>query len=110
MAKNVKAHLSFAWTGDFESLKQLVGENLKLVGSWSQPEGDKKVFSSSTNMSITWRKNKNSLTEKGEGATNILKEFLDIYATMTMNNICIILIGRQAMFLMLKKRSSWSTG
>ena len=53
MAKNVKAHLSFAWTGDFESLKQLVGENLKLVGSWSQPGGDKKVFSSSTNVSIT---------------------------------------------------------
>ena len=74
MAKNVKAHLSFAWTGDFESLKQLVGENLKLVGSWSQPGGDKKVFSSSTNVSITWRKNKNSLTVKGEGATNILKE------------------------------------
>ena len=74
MAKNVKAHLSFAWTGDFESLKQLVGENLKLVGSWSQPGGDKKVFSSSTNVSITWRKNKNSLNVKGEGATNILKE------------------------------------
>ena len=74
MAKNVKAHLSFAWTGDFESLKQLVGENLKLVGFWSQPGGDKKVFSSSTNVSITWRKNKNSLTVKGEGATNILKE------------------------------------
>ena len=74
MAKSVKAHLSFAWTGDFESLKQFVGENLKLVGSWSQPEGDKKVFNSVTSVSIIWRKNRNSLNVKGEGANNILKE------------------------------------
>ena len=58
--------------------------NLKFVASWSQLEGGKKVFSSSTNVSITWRKNKNSLIVKGEGAINILKELLDIYATMTI--------------------------
>ena len=74
MAKKWKANLSFAWTGDFESLKEFVGENLKLVGSWSQPNGDKKIFSSVSNVSIIWRKNKNSLNVNGEGANNILKE------------------------------------
>ena len=74
MAKNLKASLGFAWTGDFESLKQFVDKNLKLVGSWSQPGGDKKVFSSDANVTIIWRKNKNSLNVNGEGASNILRE------------------------------------
>ena len=48
MATAVKpnANLYFAWTGDFESLKQLDAENLKVVDSWSHPGGEKKLLSS----------------------------------------------------------------
>ena len=34
----------FAWSGDFESLKLLIAEDLKLEGIWEHPRGDKKVF------------------------------------------------------------------
>jgi hypothetical protein len=37
-------HISFAWTGDFDSLKLLIAEDLKLDGTWEHPGGDKKVF------------------------------------------------------------------
>ena len=37
--------LQLIWTGDFQSLKRFMSENLKLNGVWSQPGGDKIVFS-----------------------------------------------------------------
>ncbi len=36
--------LPLAWTGSYEDLKKLVGEELKLNGTWQQPGGYKKVF------------------------------------------------------------------
>ena len=60
MATKLSEMLCFAWAGDFECLKQFVGENLKLEGSWTQPGGDKKMFTSD-NSTIIWRKNKNLL-------------------------------------------------
>ena len=42
MALNTKLRLS--WTGDYEYLKQFVNETLQLNSTWSQPGGDKKVY------------------------------------------------------------------
>ncbi|CAB4020218.1 Hypothetical predicted protein [Paramuricea clavata] len=36
-----------SWSGDFESLKRFVKESLNIVGTWSSPGGEKKLFSSS---------------------------------------------------------------
>ena len=38
------SNLRLAWTGSYEDLKNLVGEELKLNGTWQQPGGYKKVF------------------------------------------------------------------
>ena len=65
--------LSFAWTGDFESLKQFVSDTLKLDGTWSQPGGDKKLFTFGDS-SISWRKNKNLLSLDGEKASNLKRK------------------------------------
>ena len=73
MATKLSEMLCFAWAGDFECLKQFVGENLKLEGSWTQPGGDKKMFTSD-NSTIIWRKNKNLLYLEGEKASDVRKE------------------------------------
>ena len=68
--------LGLAWSGDLiESLKTFVSKSLKLIGTWSQPGGDKKVFTGK-NVSIIWRKNKNLLVFEGVKA-NQLKKFVD---------------------------------
>ena len=48
-------NLSLAWTGDFDSLKKFSNEVLNLDGEWTQPGGDKKLFTFG-NSSIVWRK------------------------------------------------------
>ena len=53
--------------GDLLSLKQFVNETLKLEGQWSQPGGEKKVFTSGTN-TISWRKKRKDLQFKGTDA------------------------------------------
>jgi hypothetical protein len=58
-------HISFAWTGDFDSLKLLIAEDLKLDGTWEHPGGDKKVFKFNDS-SIIWRKNKGLLQIEGD--------------------------------------------
>ena len=58
-------HISFAWTGDFDSLKLLITEDLKLDGTWEHPGGDKKVFKFNDS-SIIWRKNKGLLQIEGK--------------------------------------------
>lgn len=73
MATKVSEKLCFAWIGDFESLKNFVKEKLKLDGTWLQPGGDKKLFTSEDS-TITWRKNKNLLSLDGERANDIAKE------------------------------------
>ena len=73
MATKLSDQLCFAWAGDFESLKQFIGENLKLEGSWTQPGGDKKVFDFDGS-TIIWRKNKNLLYLEGEKASEVMKE------------------------------------
>ena len=40
-----KSKLHLYWSGDFASLKHFVCSVIKLQGCWSQPGGDKKVFS-----------------------------------------------------------------
>lgn len=36
--------ICFAWSGDNDSLKKFISEDLKLVGNREQPGGDKKNF------------------------------------------------------------------
>ena len=73
MATKLSDKLSFAWIGDFELLKQFVSENLKLEVTWSQPGGDKKLFTFEDS-TIIWRKNRNLLSFHGEKASDIMKE------------------------------------
>ena len=37
-------NLCIAWSGDYDSLKKFISEDLKLDGNWEQPGSDKKVF------------------------------------------------------------------
>ena len=61
--------LRLAWTGSYEDLKKLVGEELKLNGTWQQPGGYKKVFTYSET-SISWLKDKKTLTFEGKEHRN----------------------------------------
>ena len=65
--------LGLAWSGDLESLKTFVSKSLKLNGTWSQPGGDKKVFTGK-NVSDIWRKNKNLLAFEGVKANQVKKK------------------------------------
>ena len=65
--------LCLAWFGDLESLKELLSEKYKLNGAWSQPDGDKKVFTFGDS-SISWRKNRSLLHFDGTEANLIKKE------------------------------------
>ena len=56
----VKSSLELTWTGDFKSLKSFVCNNMKLQGEWTQPGGDKKVFTGNS-FCVTWRKGKKLL-------------------------------------------------
>ena len=44
MASKLSEKLCFAWSGDYESRKHFVKDDLKLEGVRSQPGGDKKLF------------------------------------------------------------------
>ena len=55
-------NLSLAWTGDYNGLKSLVNDDLKLSGIWEQPGDHKKVFTSTELTSILWSKDKKILT------------------------------------------------
>ncbi len=66
--------LRLAWTGSYEDLKKLVGEELKLNGTWQQPGGYKKVFTYSET-SISWLKDKKTLTFEGKESKQ-LKQML----------------------------------
>jgi hypothetical protein len=63
-------HICFAWTGEYEALKKLLSEDLKLTGIWEQPGGDKKVFRTN-DTSILWRKSKSLLHLEGTDAGKI---------------------------------------
>ena len=65
-------NLCFAWNGDYDSLKSFLSKDLNLVGTWEQPGGDKKVFKSS-NILISWRRNKNLLHLEGAKAGKIIQ-------------------------------------
>ena len=76
-AKGLRENLCFAWSGDFESLKLLLKEDLKLDGTWSHPGGDKKLFSAE-NITISWRRNKSILLLEGENAGSLMKNLCDM--------------------------------
>ena len=73
MATKLRDKLCFAWAGDFECLKRFVSEDLQLNGTWSQPGGDKNLFTFDDSV-IIWRKNKNLLYLNGEKAGDVMKE------------------------------------
>ena len=68
-----------------------MNENLKLQGQWSQPGGDKKVFTTGAN-SISWRKSRKDLQFKGTDAEllkhsvcSIMKDTRNIVNNMATN-------------------------
>ncbi len=65
-------NLSLAWTGDFVSLKQFWSEVLNLDSKWTQPGGDRKLFTFG-NSTMVWRRNKNLFTINGERSEEIKK-------------------------------------
>lgn len=67
---DIKKNLKLAWAGDYQSLKHLVSNYIKLDGTWCAPGGEKKIFSDG-NTSITWWKNKKFLLFEGKEAENI---------------------------------------
>ena len=64
-------NLSLAWTGDYNGLKSLVNDDLKLNGIWKQPGGHKKVFTSTELTSISWSKDKKVLTIVGKDSEQL---------------------------------------
>ena len=72
-----RENLCFAWSGDFESLKLFIKEDLKLDGTWSHPGGDKKLFSTE-NIIISWRRSKSILWLKGENADGLMKNLCNM--------------------------------
>ena len=64
----IMANLSLAWNGDYNSLKSLVKDALKLDGIWEQPGGYKKVFTSTDFTFISWLKDKKILTIVGKNS------------------------------------------
>ena len=72
------ANLSLAWTGDYNSLKSLVRDELKLDGIWEQPGGYKKVFTSSDFTSISWSKEKKILTIVGKDSEQLKQKLFSM--------------------------------
>ena len=72
MASKPFERLCFAWSGDYESLKQFVKDDLNLEGTWSQPGGDRKLFTLGDS-TILWKKNKNVLRLDGARANEIMQ-------------------------------------
>ena len=68
------SNLRLAWTGSYEDLKNLVGEELKLNGTWQQPGGYKKVFTYNET-SISWLKDKKTLTFEGKDSKQFKRMF-----------------------------------
>ena len=66
--------LSLAWSGDFDSLKEFLCKACDFVGNWSQPGGDKKVFSFDDDSSISWRKSKKLLSFNGPRASQLMRD------------------------------------
>ncbi len=93
MATTISSNnLCIAWTGDFESLKQFVSEHLKLEGTWSHPDGDKKLFTSE-DATISWRKSKNLLSVVGEKATDIVKELCKLICKDPVGTESLVLLS-----------------
>ena len=78
--------LGLTWSGDFKSLKRFVSESLKLDGTWSQPGGDKKVFTAK-DVSIIWRKNKSFLVFEGVKANQLKMRFIDLCVITQANHL-----------------------
>ena len=66
--------LKLHWPGDFTSLRHFVCNVIKLHGGWSQPGGDKKVFSGDS-FSIIWRKSKRTLNIDGKDSDKVKRLF-----------------------------------
>ena len=76
MQRSSIAELKISWSGDFESLKRFVKESLNIVGTWSSPGGEKKLFSSS-DVNIQWWKKKKFLAVDGPEASKVIRCLLN---------------------------------
>ena len=68
MASKLSAKLCFAWSGALELLKQFIKNVLNLEGTWSQPNGQTKLFINLHDSTILWKKIKNVLCLDGDRA------------------------------------------
>ena len=73
MKSKLSEKLCFAWSGDYESLKHFVKDDLKLEGVWSQPGGDRKLFTFD-DTSILWKKSRNILCLSGARTNEIVQK------------------------------------
>ena len=94
----VKSSLELTWTGDFKSLKSFLCNNMKLQGEWTQPGGDKKVFTGNS-FCVTWRKGKKLLNFEGTDSNKIkrafcmelcdMQEFKQVHQSVNSIDMCI---------------------
>ena len=71
------SNLHLAWSGSYEDLKKLVGEEVKLNGTWQQPGRYKKVFTDNET-SISWLKDKKTLTFEGKESKQFKRMFCSV--------------------------------
>lgn len=81
MASKLSEKLCFAWSGDYESLKQFVKDDLNLEGTWSQPGGDRKLFAVDDS-TILWKKNKCLLCLDGARANEFMRKLCGLICSL----------------------------
>ena len=79
MAKNLchsttKNGEKFIWEGTYENLKKFVADELKLLGAWTTPGGETKLFTSPL-VCLKWQsKTSKWITLSGDEANDVAKQ------------------------------------
>ena len=72
----IQKNLKLAWVGDFQSVKCLTADYLKLDGKWDSPGGEKKVLYCGDSPTILWWSKKKLLQFEGANAEFIQQRLL----------------------------------
>ena len=72
----IEKNLKLAWHGDYQSVKCLVAEFLKLNGKWDSPGGEKKVFYCDGSQTIVWLSKKKLLQIEGANARSLQRKLI----------------------------------
>ena len=84
----IKDHLKLSWVGDFESLKCMVNDYLKLDGIWNSPGGEKKAFSGD-GINIFWWKKKKYIQFEGANAAILNRKLMSVFTDENKSNTII---------------------